>query len=148
MKKRDLSRLDQLNIIVFPMVYGQGSQDNEIAKELFGMMIKYAENDSECILKKESYRKDIINQLTKASPSSEPNSRSLSIKFLCEYGSAIKLTKEKEHSPINIQVISLEQWATGANDWKAKKLELVNPAGQSSLFTPTLSMHSSELSTF
>jgi hypothetical protein len=42
MKKRDLSRLDQLNIIVFPMVYGQGSQDNEIAKELFEMMVKYA----------------------------------------------------------------------------------------------------------
>ena len=90
----------------------------------------------------------VIDSLTKASPHSEPNFKSLKIKFMCKYGCAIKITKEKEHSPINIQIISLEQWATGANDWKAKGLELVNPAGQSSLFAPTLAMHSSNLSTF
>jgi hypothetical protein len=71
----------------------------------------------------------VIDHLTKASPDSEASFSSLAIKFLCEYGCAIILTKDKEYSPINIKIISLEQWATGANDWKADKLELINPAG-------------------
>jgi hypothetical protein len=64
---------------------------------------------------------------------------------MCEIGCAIKLTKDKKHSPINTQIIMLEKWSTGAHDCGAQKLEFVNPEGQSSIFTPTLSIHSQNL---
>jgi hypothetical protein len=108
--------IDQLNRIVFPLVYGEGSKDNALATQLFELFIEYASNKGECILKKDRDRKEIVESLTKSSPQSEASSKSLIIKFMCEYGCVIKLTKDKEHSPINIQIIMLEKWATGAHD--------------------------------
>jgi hypothetical protein len=88
----------------------------------------------------------VVGQLTKASPESETTFKSLAIKFLCEYGCAIKLTKDKEHSPINIQIISLEQWEMGALNSSSRGLQLINSGGQSSVFIPTLFNHSQSLS--
>jgi hypothetical protein len=38
------SRIDQLNCLVFPKIYGRGSKSDAIAQELFSMMVKYAED--------------------------------------------------------------------------------------------------------
>ena len=46
---------------------------------------------------------------------------------MCEYGCAIKLRKDEEHSPINIEIILLEKWSTGAHSASANSLEFVNP---------------------
>lgn len=70
-------------------------------------------------MKKDKDRNIVAQSLKKSSLYSEDDEKSLVIKFMCEYGCAIKLTKDKEHSPINIQIILLEKWATGAHNARA-----------------------------
>lgn len=89
------------------MIYGEGSKSDDLAAAIFDQFILYAKNKEECILEKNKDRENVLTSLTRASSESQPTHKSMIIQFMCEYGCAIKLTKDKEHSPINIQIISL-----------------------------------------
>lgn len=76
--------------------------------------------------------------MTKSSKKSKDNYNSLAVNFFCEYGSAIKMTKDEKYSPINSKIISLEGWETNSHDWRAKKLQLVNPKDKAPIYLPTV----------
>jgi hypothetical protein len=47
------------------------------------------------------------------------------------------MTKDEAYSPIDIKIISLEGWETNSHDWRAKKLQLVNPKDKAPIYLPT-----------
>lgn len=126
--------------MVFPLVYGKYSKDNDVAVDLFEMFRDLIQNEQQLSKYMNIDPKDrerVVNKLAKSKKSFGNSTTGIYLKFMCAYGCALILSKQKKQSPISLELIVPDEWSTGAKS-ASEQLEFCEPKHYNSIFTPQL----------
>ena len=137
--------------LLFSLVYGKGSKESSVANELYEMFRQYLKNnksDEPCIYEDKKDKEKILKTLAKSKKDLKELTTGLYVKFMCEYGCALIISKQKIESSISVEIILPEEWSSSSNSCKASKLQYCEPKGESSVYTPQLAEYQSNLCTF
>lgn len=114
--------------LIFSNVSGQSCKESKVAKSIWKKLLKYLEEPDMCIFEDPKSRDKIYRNLTRAASAQKEDDRvSLYIKWLCEFGCALLITKEKDESQIQLKLIAPESWSTGASSSKSSSMEFWSP---------------------